>query len=264
MTVKIHKKEAGSIACTTAAGGARREPKPLAPAKARRASNRETLAARGKKHDYLSTVELFRGLARAELNEIERATVMRSFKRGSLFYTPGETGEVLFIIKAGAVQIFKRSPEGKKLIIAKLPQYTFFGEMRSVGQKMFDTFAEVTEDSLICTLRRPELESLLLSKPRVTLRLLEAVSKRVIELEQKLAELAFESLIPRLASLLMHEAEGDEVKGLSHQDIAERLGVYRETATNALSELKMADLIRIGRRHITILDPKGLARVACA
>jgi CRP-like cAMP-binding protein len=187
---------------------------------------------------------------------------MRSFKKGSVFYTPGETGEVLFIIKKGAVQLFKKSPEGRKFVIGRLPAYTFFGEMRSVGQKMYDTFAEVTEDSLICTLRRPEVKRLLLSKPRVALRLLEAVSSRAHELEQQLAELAFEGLIPRVASLLLQEAEGDEVKGLSHQDIADRLGVYRETATNALKELRKAGLINIRRRRITILDRDGLTKLA--
>ena len=211
---------------------------------------------------YLSAMDLLRGFSPSEMEEVASAAVMRTYPKGSVFYTPGETGEVLFIIKRGAVQIFKKSPEGRKFVIGRLPVYAFFGEMGSVGQKMYDTFAEATEDSLICTMRRPDIERLLLSKPHVALRLLEAVSKRTHELEQRLAELAFEGLVPRAASLLLLEAEGDEVRGLSHQDIADRLGVYRETATNALKELKQAGLINIGRRHITILDREGLTRAA--
>ena len=63
-------------------------------------------------------------------------------------------------------------------------------------------------------------------------------------------------------ALLLRESEGDAVDGLTHQDIAERLGVYRETATNALNELKAARVISIGRKHITILDRRRLARFA--
>lgn len=256
MTVKTTKTHGGVPARSPKAGAGLRPARPAAGA--------VRAVAPSKKHSYLSALELFRGLTPAELEEVERAAVMRPLKKGSVFYTPGETGEVLFIVKEGAVQVFKRSPEGRKLVIAKLPRYTFFGEMRSVGQKMYDTFAEATEDSLICTLRRPELESLLLSKPRVALRLLEAVSRRVRELEQRLAELAFEGLVPRVASLLLQEAAGGEVRGLSHQDIADRLGVYRETATNVISELKTAGLVETGRRHIKILDLEGLTRVARA
>ena len=50
--------------------------------------------------------------------------------------------------------------------------------------------------------------------------------------------------------------------GLTHQDIAECLGIYRETVTNALNELKAASLISIGRKHVTILDRGQLERAA--
>jgi CRP/FNR family transcriptional regulator, cyclic AMP receptor protein len=49
---------------------------------------------------------------------------------------------------------------------------------------MYDTFAEATEDSIICTMSRADVESLLLSRPKVALRILEAVGKRVIEAER--------------------------------------------------------------------------------
>ena len=146
-----------------------------------------------------------------------------------------------------AVQIYRMSPEGRKLVIARLPPYSFFGEMSCIGQGMYDTFAEATEDSLICTMSRADVERLLLAKPRVSLRILEAVGKRMVEAERQLEEIAFKGLIPRLAVLILREAEGDEVRGLSHQDIAEQLGVYRETVTSALNELKTAGIIDIGR-----------------
>ncbi|MCA1600966.1 MAG: helix-turn-helix domain-containing protein [Acidobacteria bacterium] len=44
--------------------------------------------------------------------------------------------------------------------------------------------------------------------------------------------------------------------------MAERLGVYRETVTSALNELKSADLIVIGRKRITIINRSRLERAA--
>lgn len=211
---------------------------------------------------YLSMMDLFRDLSPAEMQEIDRATRMQTCTAGRVFYMPGETGEVLFILKKGAVQIYRMSPEGRKLVIANLPQYSFFGEMSCIGQGMYDTFAEATEESLICTMSRADVERLLLAKPKVALRILEAVGKRVVDAERQLEELAFKGLIPRISALLLREAEGDEVHGLSHQDIAERLGVYRETATSALNELKTADIIEIGRKRITITNRPRLERAA--
>ncbi len=211
---------------------------------------------------YLSMMDLFRDLSPAEMQEIDRATRMQTCTAGRVFYMPGETGEVLFILKKGAVQIYRMSPEGRKLVIANLPQYSFFGEMSCIGQGMYDTFAEATEESLICTMSRADVERLLLAKPKVALRILEAVGKRVVDAERQLEELAFKGLIPRIAALLLREAEGDEVHGLSHQDIAERLGVYRETATSALNELKTAGIIEIGRKRIIITNKPRLERAA--
>jgi CRP-like cAMP-binding protein len=199
-----------------------------------------------------------------ELREVERVTTTRTFRRGAVLYTPGETGEALFLLREGAVQIYRMSPEGRKLVIAHLLPFSFFGEMSCIGQGMYDTFAEVTEDSTIVTMNCAILNRLLFSKPDIARRILEAFGRRVLEAERQLEDTVFKGIPARVAALLLRESDGDSVDGLTHQDIAERLGVYRETATNALNELKAADLIAIGRKHITILDRDRLSRVAGA
>ena len=206
--------------------------------------------------------DLFQGMTPEELREVERVTTTRAFRRGAVIYTPGETGEALFLLREGAVQIYRMSPEGRKLVIAHLLPHSFFGEMTCIGQGMYDTFAEVTEDSTIVTMNCEVLNRLLVSKPEIARRILEAFGRRVLEAERQLEDTVFKGIPARVAALLLREAEGDAVDGLTHQDIAERLGVYRETATNALNELKAAQVISIGRKHISILDRQRLARIA--
>jgi CRP/FNR family cyclic AMP-dependent transcriptional regulator len=206
--------------------------------------------------------DLFQGMTPAELREVERVTTTRAFRRGAVLYTPGETGEALFLLREGAVQIYRMSPEGRKLVIAHLLPHSFFGEMTCIGQGMYDTFAEVTEDSTIVTMNCEVLNRLLVSKPEIARRILEAFGRRVLEAERQLEDTVFKGIPARVAALLLRASEGDSVDGLTHQDIAERLGVYRETATNALNELKAARLISIGRKHISILDRERLARIA--
>ena len=208
-------------------------------------------------------LDLFRDFTPEEMREVERVTATRPYPKGRVLYTPGETGEALFLLREGAVQIYRMSPEGRKLVIAHLLPFSFFGEMSCIGQGMYDTYAEVTEDSLILTMNCADLERMLFSKPQVARRILEAFGRRVLEAERQLEDIAFKGMTARVAALLLREAQGgEEVVGLSHQDLAERLGVYRETATNALNELKAANVISIGRKHITILDRARLARLA--
>ena len=74
---------------------------------------------------------------------------------------------------------------------------------------------------------------------------------------------AFQSNVTgRMASLLLELADGkDTVSGLTQQEMAEILGVYRETVTVTLADLKRAKLIEVGRRRIRLLDSAGLSKL---
>ncbi len=211
---------------------------------------------------YLSAMELFADMSRAEMEEMSHALTMRTCRPGTVFYNPGETGEVMFLLKKGTVQIYRLSPEGRKLVIARLKPYSFFGEMSVLGQGMYESFAEAEEDCVLCAMSRTDVERHIFSRPQLVLRILKAVGERMVEVEQMLEDAAFKGLVPRIAALLLREASGDEVKGWSHQEIADRLGVYRESATMALNEMKMAGLIDLGRRKIVVKDLKRLERAA--
>lgn len=193
---------------------------------------------------------------------ITGSTVRTTAPKGRMIYTPGETGEVLFLLCEGAVHLYSLSSEGRKFIVQTIGPMTFFGEMTLVAQNMYDLYAEAAEDSTICVMSRTDVERLILWKPQVAIRMLEEIGQRLHEVQERLGDIAFKGLIARLASLLLREAEGNEITGLSHEDIAERLGVYRETVANVLKELKTAGIIEIGRKHITITNRPRLERAA--
>ena len=214
---------------------------------------------------YLSELAVFQDLSSREMEGLNRITTMSTVTRGRVFYRPEEPGEVLFILKEGRVQLYRISPEGKKLVITTLGPHTLFGEMALLGTKMHNTFAEAMEDCLICVMSRTDLERLILSKPQVALRILEITGKRLREAEERLENMAFKGIPARLASLLLRLAEeqdSEEITGLTHQDLAESVGTYRETATQVLNDLKSQGYIEIGRKRIVVLDEEGLLDVA--
>ena len=135
---------------------------------------------------YLSKTDLFQDLTPPELAEIERKITMHTCDRGRVFYLPGETGEVLYILKEGRVQLYRLSAEGRKLVIATLEPGTIFGEMSMIGQGMYDAFAEAAEPCTICVMRRRDVDALIRGKPQIALRLLELVAVRMQELETQL------------------------------------------------------------------------------
>ena len=214
---------------------------------------------------YLSELTVFQDLTAREMEDLNRITTMSTVQKGKVFYRPEEPGEVLFILKEGRVQLYRISPEGKKLVITTLGEHTLFGEMALLGTKMHNTFAEAVEDCLICIMSRTDLERLILSRPQVALRILEITGKRLREAEERLESMAFKGIPARLASLLLRLSEeqaSDEVTGMTHQDLAECVGTYRETATQVLNDLKSQGLIEIGRKRIQLLNKEVLFEIA--
>lgn len=214
---------------------------------------------------YLSELEVFQDLSPRDMEELNRITTLSAVPKGRVFYRPEEPGEVLFILKEGKVQLYRISPEGKKLVITTLGPHTLFGEMVLLGTKTHNTFAEALEDCIICVINRSDLERLTLGKPQVTLRILEITGRRLRDAETRLENMAFKGIPARLASMLLRLAEEQgsrDITGLTHQDLAESVGTYRETATQVLNDLKAAGYIDIGRKRITILDMDGLTAVA--
>jgi CRP-like cAMP-binding protein len=217
------------------------------------------------KMGYLRTVDIFQDLTEAEIQEIDRATTITSAHRGKILYMPEETGEVLFILKEGRVQLYRISPEGKKLVITTLGPGTVFGEMAFIGQGMHNSFAEALEDCVLCIMSRADVEHLLVTRPKVALRIFEVLGRRLREAESRLQEIAFKGIPARLASLLLQLADEqgeDSITGLTHQNLGEQIGTYRETTTQTLNLFKNSGLIDISRKRILILDREGLAQIA--
>ncbi len=213
---------------------------------------------------YLSATAVFQDLSPGEIEELDRVTAKTTCRQGKVFYTPGETGEVLFILKRGRVNLYRINPDGKKLITATIEPGSVFGEMSLVGQGMYDSFAEAAEDCTLCVMSRSDIEHLITTRPLVGLRFMELMASRLREVEARLENVAFKSVPARLAASLLELAQGGDrrVTGLSHQDLADMVGTYRETTTRILNEFRNEGHIDIGRMNITILQPDALRSIA--
>jgi CRP-like cAMP-binding protein len=238
--------------------------------RAKRSRNQRTSFSSEKADEtisFLTQSDIFRHLDVDALAELERTITVIPCPPGRIIYRPGERGNALFILQSGSVQLYHLSTDGRKLIIATLAAGDCFGEMLLLGQNTHNDFAEATAASSICAINKQDIESLLLQHSGITLALLKKMSQRLALLEVQLINTTFKSMPARLAALLLQLAQHKEqeimvVEGLSHEELAERLGVYRETVSTALRDLREAGAIELGRKHITINKPLLLRTIA--
>jgi CRP/FNR family cyclic AMP-dependent transcriptional regulator len=216
------------------------------------------------KRRYLQQVNVFQDLSEAQIYEVERSTRMSTVGPGRLLYQPDDKPVALFLLKTGHVQIYRISTDGKRFVISNIEPGMFFGEMALLSDAVHDSFAESVSESVLCVINRRELEYLIGRFPTVGVRIMQSLAQHLGEAETQLEDLALKSLTSRLATLILRlTSEADaSVSGLTHNDLAERVGTSRETATQALNELKSSGLIAIGRKRIDVLDRATLEELA--
>jgi len=211
----------------------------------------------------LRAADLFQDLDDSQMDHVQKITVMTQCQRGRLVYSPGEQAEVLFLLKKGRVNLYRITPEGKRLITAVADPGTLFGNMAFTGSSMAENFAEAQEDSLVCVMSRHDLEMLIREYPSVGIRLVDNLSTRMRELEDRLEEGLLRDMRSRVAATLLrlYEHHGSKEIAITHQELADSLGTYRETVSHTLGQLQDEGCVRLGRARIEIRDAAALAEL---
>ncbi len=211
------------------------------------------------KRDYLRKIDLFRDLSHDEMEMLDQTTRMTTVEKGRVIYRQDDKAQGLFLLKTGRVRLSRITAGGKKLDLTILEPGTFFGEMPLLGERMRNTFAEAAEDCLLCVMSQYDIEQLVLRNPRVGLRMIAVLSRRLAESEARLEDLAYRSVPARLASVLLRLGTDGVVEGITHEELGDMVGAYRETVTKTLNEFQSAGYVKLGRRRVAILEPTGLA-----
>ncbi len=211
------------------------------------------------KREYLRKINLFRDLSHDEMDALDRMTRMTTVEKGRTIYRQDDKAQGLFLLKTGRVRLSRITPGGKKLDLTILEPGTFFGEMPLLGERMRNTFAEAAEDCLLCVMSQYDIEQLVLRNPRVGLRMIAVLSRRLAESEARLEDLAYRSVPARLASVLLRLGTDGVVEGITHEELGDMVGAYRETVTKTLNEFQAAGYVKLGRRKVQIFDRPGLS-----
>jgi CRP/FNR family cyclic AMP-dependent transcriptional regulator len=214
--------------------------------------------------EYLRRVDIFKDLTQEEIEALFKGVMLRECSPGTVFFAPEDPSERLFILKMGQVELYRLTPDGKRLVTRRIGSGTIFGEMGLLGQTLQGCFAEATEDSLVCIATRDDVIRLLKERPDVALRLLESIGNRLKLLEERLEQAVFSPVKVRLASFLLANIDPSTgiITGYTHEEIGNTIGALRQTVTETLSEMQRHGLVEVGHKLIRVIDRHALEDVA--
>ncbi|WP_304457970.1 Crp/Fnr family transcriptional regulator [Alicyclobacillus sendaiensis] len=191
------------------------------------------------------------------------------FPRGKVLYHEGEDQHEMYVVKHGTLRIFTQRDDRIFTLGYQYPGQCV-GEAEAVYQEMKRTASVMAATDAVLWVIQPNLlEQLLFAYPKLWRRLFAVVVERLTQADRKIRYLAFctstEKISNYLVDLYMNalysEGQTQHLK-VTQQEIAEALGVHRESVSRALQELEQMNLIRLGRNQISLLDIERLSRLA--
>lgn len=114
------------------------------------------------------------------------------------FHRRMEHDSGLFLIKSGRVQAYRLSLLGKRLTVAMFSSGSLLG-----GRRMREMYAQAMEPSVVCFVRRQDLERLVGRRPALGLRLIDLLSDDLRMMDELLYDVVYKEVPARLASLIL-------------------------------------------------------------
>ena len=186
----------------------------------------------------------------------------RTVKTGDTVYPARQKGPTLILVKSGSVTITRPTASGSEFDVKTVGPGSIFGDMPLLGQSMLGAYAVAAEPSKIITISTADFEKIAAKSASIALNVIRQLGPRLVEAERKHEQAAFQPVTSRVASLLTRLSKNKkDVVGYTHQEMADMLGVYRETVTNAIAELKADRLVKVGRKRITLLNPDAIRKM---
>ena len=219
----------------------------------------------------LSMVDILGPLSDEEMEDLAKRTPDTFLDQGDVLYSPRDSTERLFILKKGRVQVYEVDRGGDEITLSMVEDGNVFGEMALTGQSLEGLYVRALTPSTVVSLRREELEKLIMNKPEVGLRLVRELAERLHASEARYADIIGKDVPARLATLILQLVDSEGVVSsesyripthYTHEQLASMIGCKRVAVTRAFSRLKEAGAVQLKDRHIIVKDINALKDMA--
>ena len=217
--------------------------------------------------EHISYIPLFKGLPKAELEDLSMIVEDQRVGRGEIIFSEGDEGAGFYVIISGKVKIFKVSWEGKEQTLHIFGPGEPFGEVPVFAGQQFPANAEALEKGRIFFFPREDFSGLIKKNPELALNLLAVLSKRLRRFTSLIEGLSLKEVPGRLAAYFLSLSESREGAmelelEFSKGQLASILGTIPETLSRILGRMSNKALIESHGPRIRILDLQGLQELS--
>ncbi|WP_428910636.1 Crp/Fnr family transcriptional regulator [Niallia sp. Krafla_26] len=214
-------------------------------------------------------VPIFSSLSNEEVLKISKMTKHIPFQKGQMLIGEGEKSDTLYIINKGKVKITKYTVDGKEQILYIMTAGEFFGELNLFIEDEVSNFsAFAIENTVICQLTKRDIDQIMRENPDISIKLLTALSKRLVHTENLAQNLATKDPEVRIIHMILEFCQkfGTTMNNgilvhlpINREEIASYVGVTRETISRKFSKFEDLGLITLsGNKQIIVQNQIAL------
>jgi CRP/FNR family transcriptional regulator/CRP/FNR family cyclic AMP-dependent transcriptional regulator len=212
-------------------------------------------------------VSLLAGLSDEELSALADSLGKRTFGKGVIIFHRDSPGHTLYIIETGRVRIFLLSETGQEISLNIYGPGDSFGEMALLDGLPRSAGAITMEKTVVLTLHRDQFLRHIEAQPKMAMRIMEVLSRRLRYTTDYAGNLAFLDVYGRVAAKLLELADRYGVENeegvvidlrLTQAELASWVAATREFVNKVLGVYRDQGLIRIDGQRIAIVNRRGL------
>ncbi len=212
---------------------------------------------------------VFCDLSASALKSLDSFTSPVNYPKGTVLFEEGQTVRGIFVVSSGQVKLSICS-RGGKVIILKISQAgELLGLHSTLSGKPYEVTAEVTERAQVTFISRSLFTGFLQMNGEFFMRITQLlIDSHYVKHELIQSLVLSRNAAEKLSRLLLrwsasHGRGQDRFQiGLTQEEIAEMIGVTRETVTRLLSEFKNRQFLAVKGATVTIRNRAGLENLA--
>ncbi|MGE0452731.1 MAG: Crp/Fnr family transcriptional regulator [Vicinamibacteria bacterium] len=210
---------------------------------------------------------LFGRLAAPDRAQVSQIATLRQYARGETIFSEGDASDSLYTIARGQVKVVKLLPAGREIILELLGAGDPLGAVAAYENRPFPASAVALDEVSCIVVRAAALFRLMETCPPITRGMFAGLSIRIMQLTQRMAEVAGSRVEARFAQLFLKLAErlGREQAGgtfiplaLSRQDLADLAGTTIETCIRVMSRWGKDEVVKTERDGFLVPDREAL------
>lgn len=198
----------------------------------------------------------------------------RHVPKSAYIFQAGDLAAQVYLIEHGQAKVFYSSPTGPRVLLFFSGEGEIIGLHETVlgnGQRTHASLAQASEDCVVSAVPVERLLAFLATHFRTAHYVIEALSFRIDETNEKLASFAAADIGARVARIILHMSAcygqhiGKAVElgvPITQQELANIVGAARQTVNGVIQTLKSDGVISISKQFIRIEDETTLQRIA--